>query len=213
MKPKKNMFSKIPVRYIAAVLILILVALIYNSAMKVVSSSQGSHNYVATGYGILFPLCLLVVLAIILISPGDPLAKTISNFVYAIRTGPSVKSYSKAEAALAKGLHAEAIKEYEAILEKDPGDIDARLRIAYIYCYKLKEYEQAIREYHKVFTKEPDRNPATFALQEIVYICVNILHNPRLATTELQKIIDNFPDSLYAYRAKAYMEELAEQLS
>ena len=210
IKPKEKMFSKTAVRCIAAFLILIFVAIIYNSALRIISSAPTSQTYILIGYGILLPLALLVVLAIILISPGDYLAKKICDFLYPKRHTSSIKFQSKAEAALAKGLHTEAIKEYEAILEKDPEDIDAQLKIAYIYCYKSKEYEQAIMEYQKAFAKEPDRILGIFILREIVYICVHKLNNSKLAIAELEKIINNFPDSIYAHQAKEYIEELSE---
>jgi tetratricopeptide (TPR) repeat protein len=211
IRPEKKSFSKTAIRYIAAFLILIFVAIIYNFAVRIISSAPTSRTYVLIGYGILLPLVMLVVLAVILISPGDYLANRISNFVYATKIKPSIRFHSRAEAALAKGFPVEAIKEYQAILEKDPGDIDAQLKIAHIYCYKLKKYEEAIREYHKVFAKEPGRILGTFVLHEIVYICAYRLHNPKLAIIELQEIIDNFPDTMYAYRAKDYLEELPEQ--
>lgn len=119
------------------------------------------------------------------------------------------KTYSAANTFLVKGKYTEAIEEYRRVIEEDPEDITAQLKMAEIYDHKIKDFAGAIPEYEKLLTmKETEDNLWVSVKNRLADIYSREMGNTEEALRQLQLIIERFPESKYSHQALQRISKL-----
>lgn len=155
-------------------------------------------------------LTLLVIFWALLIIPDilDFFTIKLSDFVWAKSAGGPIRTYSMAEGYEAKGEYLKAIREYRKLLEEDPTNADAQFSMADIYAYRLKNYTRAMEEFYQVLDKKCSNNLWISTIHRLADIYSQEFKKCNQAILELQKIIEKFPHTKSAQRAKERIKEI-----
>ncbi len=154
----------------------------------------------------IFILLVVVAIAIVIGIPiglkfGSFAGRKFAEFLYPEPRKVS-KTYSAANVFLIKEKYAEAIEEYQRVIEEDPEDITAQLKIAEIYDHKIKDFTRAIPEYEKLLTmKEVEDNLWVSVKNRLVDIYSQQRGNREEALRQLEVIIERFPETKYSHQA------------
>ena len=120
-----------------------------------------------------------------------------------------LKPHTEAEKRVVQDDLPGAIEEYEKVLKDNPGDLDARLRMAEV-CIEAKQYKKAAETYEAVLKKFPklaiERH--SVVLTQLSEIYGRHIGEIEKARESIQVIIDKYPDSNYAKFAKERLSNL-----
>ena len=102
---------------------------------------------------------------------NDQFDEAISLFQRAIVRAPEIAGYhtNLAVAYGEKNMDLEAYAEYRRALELDPGQLQARLNIGYLYSER-ERYEQAREEWERVVATAPDSEEAQEARDNLNHL-------------------------------------------
>jgi len=205
-KRHKKILIALPIILLSAVLILGLLQILRRVFPALISP----------GFNLLFILTiwLIALVIVILLTPvafyiADYLSGKVVSLFYATSGIKLSRSYTPAQVHMAKGEYEKAIEEYRKVLKEDPDDTIAQCEIADIYFRRLNEPKKALAEYYKALEqKDYDRGLWVFAVNRIADLYSQELKKPDWAVIELRRIIEKFPDTKYAKRAKERIERL-----
>ena len=117
--------------------------------------------------------------------------------------------HTPAEKKVIQGDLRGAIEEYEKVLEDNPDDTNARLRMAEL-CIEIGQYERAVEAYESTLKISPklavERH--CFVLTRLSEVYGQYLGDAEKAHETAQAIIERFPNSSYAKFAKERLSGL-----
>ena len=124
---------------------------------------------------------------------------------------PALKGYSAIEALVARGRYQDAASSYRRELRSDPGDIEARSRLAQLLLDRLDDPAGAARmliEARDLTRHEPQK--IGYALR-LVDLYRSRLNDRGKALVELRRLVDTFPDSPHSDGARSELAQLLEE--
>jgi tetratricopeptide (TPR) repeat protein len=105
------------------------------------------------------------------------------------------RQYSHAQSLAARGQFRRAVQVYEEALKDHPEDFEPHLRIARIYRDKLDHLELAVRWYERARVNCALNEAQQFMVgNELIEIFRHRLKAPKRAVTELEALVERFPD-------------------
>jgi tetratricopeptide (TPR) repeat protein len=122
---------------------------------------------------------------------------------------PSVEQYSQQQALVMQGKLDEALASFESMMRTKPDSVDVRIRAAELYARDKGDHRRAA----EVF-REAQQLPAITLEQEVyiahrlVDLLVGPLNEPGRALVELRRLIERYPRSDAAARAREALGEL-----
>jgi len=145
--------------------------------------------------------------------------EAINNYLKLIETFPKNKNAVEALKRVAE-IHEkqdrfeQAINTYYQIFELFPEHSyapEALLEIESLYRRKLKDYQKAIEILKLYTTQYPTREDAAERLYDAAELFEDELKEKQAAIDTYTEVIDKFPDSKYAKRAKDKIEDLSKE--
>jgi hypothetical protein len=151
--------------------------------------------------GIMVSLMSVVLSGLILATQGPLLIELISRSVLPdpFRSMKILKVHSQAERKVVEDDLPGAIEEYEKIIAGDPGDIEARFRMADL-CYQNKDYRKAVEAYQALLelSEKLDLSQQCSALMRLSEIHAGNLGDIEGARKYLEKIIEEHPETKFS---------------
>ena len=180
-------------------------------SFRYIRQSQAAGNMWGVFFGVQIFVFWILCLAAFLAPPlAEKISGSLFNLLYPEPLKVS-KTYSAANVFLVKEKYAEAIKEYRKVIEEDPEDITAQLKMAEIYDHKTKDFAKAIQEYKKLLTmKEVEDNLWVSVKNRLADIYSQQLENREETLRQLQQIIERFPGTKYSHQALQRISKLKE---
>ena len=126
-----------------------------------------------------------------------------STIVFGGSTTPYVAQHSYQDALIQQGKLAEALESFEALIAEQPAAADVRIRAAELYA----KDESSVKRAAELF-REVQRIPGVsigndvYATNRLVDLLIGPLDNPSRALVELRRLIDRYPRSSAAVRAR-----------
>jgi tetratricopeptide (TPR) repeat protein len=121
---------------------------------------------------------------------------------------PAKREYSFADSLVARGMYAEAARQYAQHASEHPDDAEPRIRRARVLRDHLGDYEEAFTEYKQIL-RMPALPPETqlAVLREQAELCTHRIRDPRRALPYLARIGEKFGGTPTAAWAR---QELAD---
>jgi len=122
---------------------------------------------------------------------------------------PYVQQYSQQQALVMQGKLDEALASFESVIRERPGSVDVRIRAAELYTRDKGDHRRAAELF-----REAQRLRAITLEQEVyishrlVDLLVGPLNEPGRALVELRRLIERYPNSDAARRAREALAEL-----
>jgi tetratricopeptide (TPR) repeat protein len=153
-------------------------------------------------------LLLMAILGKLILGAGNRAA----SFYYAhdedsIEVRPQ---YSVAEARLREGKYAEALIEFDKVLQQHPNDTTGHVRIAEILCRHFQRYDAALRQIRLAMENQTKPETWVFLANRLADIQVEFQHDYASARDTMQQIILRYPESSYAQKARARVMAINE---
>lgn len=120
-----------------------------------------------------------------------------------------LKVHTEAEKKVIQDDLPGAILEYESIIAEDPGDIEARFRLAELR-YQNKEYRKSASAYEALLEhkQELDIDRHCSILTRLSEIYAHQLGDVETARAFVQRIVSEYPDTRYAVYARERIDNL-----
>jgi outer membrane protein assembly factor BamD (BamD/ComL family) len=120
--------------------------------------------------------------------------------------------YSAAETKRKQGRHTEAIAEIQRQLHKFPNDFQGQIMMAEIQGDNLKDLQAASFTVERLVNQHghAPKNIA-YALNRLADWHLNLAEDPDSARADLERIIDKFPDSIFAQNAQQRIAHLSSK--
>ncbi|MBA3672351.1 MAG: hypothetical protein H0W68_10065 [Gemmatimonadaceae bacterium] len=127
---------------------------------------------------------------------------------------PYEESYSYQESMAARGDFAGALGSYEAVLAEQPHAVLPRVRAAELYAQKGRDLRRAVALFREVrdIPDVPLRH-AVYASSRLVDLYDGPLDEPGRALVELRRMIEQFPGSPVADRAREALPRLKARMA
>jgi hypothetical protein len=140
---------------------------------------------------------------------GEGLSRLVGN-LYATSgsSTPPAKGYSAIEALEARGAYAEAAAAYGAEIARDPGDWEARVRLAELSLRRLDEPARAVTLYAEARSLVAGERRSIALSLRLVDVYRDRLHDRGRAIVELRRLIDTYPSSPLVAGARAELVRL-----
>jgi tetratricopeptide (TPR) repeat protein len=120
-----------------------------------------------------------------------------------------LKVHTEAEKRVIQDDLPGAILEYESIIAEDPGDIEARFRLAELR-YQNEEYRKSASAYEALLghSQELDMDRHCSVLTRLSEIYAHQLGDVETARAFVQRIVSEYPDTRYADYAREHIDNL-----
>ncbi len=125
---------------------------------------------------------------------------------------PALKGYSAIEALVAQGRYEDAASGYRREIQSDPGDIEARSRLAQLLLDRLDDPAGAARVL--IEARDLSRHEARkigYALR-LVDLYRSRMKDRGKALVELRRFVDTFPDSPHTDAVRRELGQLLEEM-
>lgn len=131
---------------------------------------------------------------------------SVVDFIYPTGGG-EVKTYDIAEKLTVEGRYADAVDEYERIIQEDPEDVEPRIRIADIYC-KTGQYDLAVRALHAALQLDLPPEKWCHVANRLADLFAQKMCEPRKAKAVLGRIEQKYPHTEFARYARERIARL-----
>ncbi len=189
----------------------VLTALVVLFIIKVVGPSAASGGYAAMLFLPLAAVCAIVLIVTWRHNIAGLLSKPFTNLYDGGSEEPIPQpAYSIARAHQKKGQYLEAVAAIHKQLERFPTDLEGQLLLAEIQAENLKDLPAAESTIEGLCA-QPGHAPQNiaFALYSLADWHLKIAQDGEAARRNLQKIVDQFPDSEFAVGAAHRLAHLA----
>jgi tetratricopeptide (TPR) repeat protein len=122
---------------------------------------------------------------------------------------PYQREYSYQQSLAIRGHIGEALASYEELIAASPEDIDVRLRTAALYVQQgtnVARAEALYREARGIPSLQPSQD--VFIAQRLIDLYLGALATPNRALVELRRLIERYPASDVAVRARETLARL-----
>jgi len=127
---------------------------------------------------------------------------------------PRRREFSAAEAHAVRGEYEGAIIAYQAVIQDDPGDGEAYLRIARIYRDGTKEPEKALRWFRRAVEEaQLPTNLEILTRREMAEYLIHNLQEPKRAAPDLARLAEAYPDTRDGQWAKEELARIKEEMA
>jgi hypothetical protein len=132
-----------------------------------------------------------------------------STIVYGANTTPYVPQHSYQDSLIQQGKLDDALESFEALIAEQPTSADVRIRAAELYVKNentVKRAAELFREIQRIDGVSPGND--VYATNRLVDLLIGPLDNPSRALIELRRLIDRYPNSSGATRARETLAAL-----
>jgi tetratricopeptide (TPR) repeat protein len=122
---------------------------------------------------------------------------------------PYTEQYSEQQALVMQGKLDEALASFESVIKEKPESIDARIRAAELYARDKGNHQRAaelFRQAQRVPTIAHGQD--VYVAHRLVDLFTGPLNEPRRALVELRRLIERYPLSAAADRARGALATL-----
>jgi tetratricopeptide (TPR) repeat protein len=119
--------------------------------------------------------------------------------------------YSVAEARVREGKYAEALIEFDKVLQQYPNDTTGHVRIAEILCRHFQRYDAAARQIRLAMENQTKPDTWVFLSNRLADIQVEHQLDYAGARDTMQQVILKYPGSSYAEKARARVMAINEK--
>jgi len=126
-----------------------------------------------------------------------------STVVFGASTTPYIPQYSYQDSLIQQGRLPEALESFEALIAEQPAAADVRIRAAELYAKdenSVKRAAELFREVQRLDGVSVGND--VYATNRLVDLLIGPLDNPSRALVELRRLIDRYPQSSAAVRAR-----------
>jgi tetratricopeptide (TPR) repeat protein len=208
MRQTDNQPESVAIRYAALVSAVMIAG---GGVLRLVGLGFPASLFVAAGVLLaLITGVLYLVFKVLAIPAADALLRFLG--VQSGSSTPPVKGYSWIEALVAQGRFDEAAKAYRGVIEADPGDVEARSRLAQLSLDHLGDPAAAarqLREARDVAAGEPRKVGLSLRLIDLYR---SKLHDRGKALVEVRRFLDTFPASPHADGVRRELAELLAEV-
>ena len=132
-----------------------------------------------------------------------------STIVFGGSTTPYVPQHSYQDALVQQGRLAEALESFEALIAEQPRAADVRIRAAELYAKDESSVKRAAELFREIQRIEGvSIGDDVYATNRLVDLYIGSLDNPSRALVELRRLIDRYPRSTAATRARETLAAL-----
>jgi hypothetical protein len=124
------------------------------------------------------------------------LGTSVTDFIYPTGGG-EVKSYDIAEKLTVEGRYTEAVAEYERVIEEDPEDVTARVRVADIHC-RTNQYDLAAQALNEALELDLPPEKWSHIANRLADVFAQKMYEPQKAAAVLSKIAKKYPHTEFA---------------
>lgn len=140
------------------------------------------------------------------------IGESIGNFFFHPNEQIEKNPHSAALGALACGDYERAVREYEAVVRKNPDDTLALSEIARIYCEKLHSPEHAAAVLEQAIERDLLPEDAAFLCARLADVYWIHQHDISKARELLLQVIETMPNTRHAANASHRLQEIERQL-
>ena len=126
-----------------------------------------------------------------------------SHVVFGGSSTPYVPQHSYQDSLIQQGRLAEALESFEALIAEQPSGVDVRIRAAELYVKNensVKRAAELFREVQRIDGISIGND--VYATNRLVDLFIGPLDNPSRALVELRRLIDRYPGTSAANRAR-----------
>jgi hypothetical protein len=126
-----------------------------------------------------------------------------STVVFGASSTPYLPQYSYQDSLIQQGKLAEALESFEALIAEQPAAADVRIRAAELYArdeHSVKRAAELFREVQRL--KGVSAGNDVYATNRLVDLLIGPLDDPSRALVELRRLIDRYPRTTAAARAR-----------
>ena len=126
-----------------------------------------------------------------------------STIVYGASSTPYVPQYSYQDSLIQQGRLADALESFEALIAEQPTAADVRIRAAELYAKdesSVKRAAELFREIQRIDGVSIGND--VYATNRLVDLLIGPLDNPSRALVELRRLIERYPSSSAAVKAR-----------
>jgi hypothetical protein len=126
-----------------------------------------------------------------------------SHVVFGGSSTPYVQQYSYQDSLIHRGRLAEALESFEALIAEQPSAADVRIRAAELYVKDENSVKRAAELFRDIQRIDGvSIGDDVYATNRLVDLLIGPLDNPARALVELRRLIDRYPGTSAATRAR-----------
>lgn len=184
--------------------------MVFGLVMGAVSFAAGRMSLEIVGVA----LAAGVLTAVASFSLGHAAAGAARQFTMGSASTPYEEQYSQQQALVMQGKVEEALASFEALMASAPDLVQPRLRAAELYAQHNRDPRRAAELLRQVLrTASLTAGQNVYATNRLVDLLSGPLDDPGRACVELRRLIDQYPGSANAQRAREALARIKQSIA